>query len=191
LTGFDLFAEELDAKRLELLKETLPRATRVAVLWNPENLESSLQRRRLQVAAQTLGVRLQFVEARRPSEVDTAFAAMARERPDELLVAADPMFTTRAGRIIETAARTKLPTIYYFRDYVEAGGLMSYGADFPAVYRRAALYVDRILTGAKPVDLPVEQPTKFELVVNMKTAKALSLTIPPALLLRAEQIIDR
>jgi putative ABC transport system substrate-binding protein len=190
VTGFEILAEALDTKRLELIKETLPRAARVAVLWNPGNVEAKLQRQPLEAAAQAQGIRLRFVEARLPGQIELAFTVMARERADVVLVSADPMFTSEYRRVVEMAARTRLPAVYPFRNVAEAGGLMSYGADLSAIYRSAAIYVDKILSGAKPADLPVQQPTKFELVINMKTAKALGLTIPPTVLLRADLVLE-
>jgi putative ABC transport system substrate-binding protein len=190
LTGFEVFAEELDVKRLELLKETLPNAARVVVLWNPGNVEERLQRQPLQAAAHTRGIRLRFVEARNPGDIEPAFNVMARERADAVLVSADPMFTSEYRRMVELATRARLPAMYPFRSFAEAGGLMSYGTELFVVYRNAAKYVDRILKGANPGDLPVEQPTKFEFVVNLKTAKALGLTIPQSLLLRADRIVE-
>ena len=190
LTGFEILAEELDAKRLELLRETLPRAAVAAVLWNPGNLEGTMQRQQLEVAARAHGMRLRFIEARSPRDVEGAFAVMIRERADAVLVSADPMLTSEYRRLVELTARTRLPAIYPFRSFAEAGGLMSYGTDLFAIYRSVAGYVDRILAGAKPADLPVRQPTKFELVINLKTAKELGLTIPRSLLLRADQVIE-
>jgi putative ABC transport system substrate-binding protein len=190
LTGLDVFSIELDVKRLGLLKEALPGISRVAVLWNPANPSGVPQRNRTEIAAQTLGVRLQVLEARLPSEIDTAFAVMARERPDALLVVADPMLDSQRKRIVELAARNRLPGIYQWREFAESGGLISYGADLLELYRRVATYVDRVLKGARPADLPVEQPTKYELVINLKTARALGLTIPQPLLLRADQVIQ-
>jgi len=190
VTGFEILAEALDTKRLELVKETLPRAARVAVLWNPGNVEAKLQRQPLEAAAQVQGIRLRFVEARLPGQIELAFTVMARERADVVLVSADPMFTSEYRRVVEMAARTRLPAVYPFRNVAEAGGLMSYGTDLSAIYRSAAIYVDKILSGAKPADLPVQQPTKFELVINMKTAKALGLTIPPTVLLRADLVLE-
>ena len=190
LTGLEVLAEELDAKRLELLKQALPRAARVAVLWNPGNLERGLQRQQLEAAAQVQGLRLRFVGVRLPGEIEPAFTAMTRERQDAVLVSADPMLTSEQRRIVELAARTRLPAIYPFRSAAEAGGLMSYGTDLFAVYRAAATYVARILDGAKPADLPVQQPTKFELVINAKTARALGLAIPAPVLARADRVIE-
>jgi putative ABC transport system substrate-binding protein len=190
VTGFEILAEELDIKRLELIKEILPKAERVAVLWNPGNVEAQLQRQPLETAAQAQGLRLRFVEARLPGELDVAFTAMARERTDVVLVSADPMFTSEYRRLVELAARRRLPAVYPFRSFAESGGLVSYGTDLFAMYRSAAMYVDKILSGAKPGDLPVQQPTKFELVINIKTAKALGVTIPPTALLRADHVLE-
>ncbi len=162
----------------------------MALLTNPANSAHSLGIRELKVAARSLGVQLQLLEARDPNEFDSAFAAIAKERAGALLVVADPIYMSNRARLAELAARNRLPSIYGYREHVEAGGLMSYGPSVPDMFRRAATYVDRILKGAKPADLPVEQPTKFELVINLKTAKALGLTIPKALLLRADQVIQ-
>jgi putative tryptophan/tyrosine transport system substrate-binding protein len=142
------------------------------------------------VAARSLGVQLQLLEARGPNEFDGAFAAMAKERVEALLVLSDVMFNSHRTRLADLAARSRLPAAYGVRESVEAGGLMSYGPSFLDLFRRAATYVDKILKGAKPAELPVEQPTKFELVINMKAAKALGLTLPPSLLQRADQIIE-
>jgi putative ABC transport system substrate-binding protein len=190
LTGFDVFAEELDIKRLEILKEALPKVVRVAVLWNPGRIEGRVARDRLESAAQAVGMKLSFVEARQPDQIETAFAAIARDRADAMLLAADPMFVGEAARFIRLAAAARRPAIYPVRIFAEGGGLMSYGADFAAIYRRAATYVDRILNGAKPGELPVEQPTKYELVINLKTASALGLMIPPSVRLRADRVIE-
>ncbi len=188
VTGLEVFAEELDTKRLELFKEALPRSARIAVLWNPGNLKRGRQRQELETAAQAQGTQLRFVEASRPDEIEPAFALIAREA-DAVLVSADPMFTSEYRQIVELAARTRLPAMYPFRGDAEAGGLMSYGTDLYAVYRSAAIYIDKILTGTKPGNLPVQQPTRFELVINLKTAKALGLAIPAELMLRADHVI--
>ena len=190
LTGVEILAEELDAKRLELLKETLPSATRMAVLWNPDNLKGKLQRQQLEVAARIQGVRLHFIETRVPDDIERAFGALARERADAVLVSADPMLDSEDRRIVELIARARRPAIHGFRSAADAGALMSYGADLLAAYRNVAGYVDKILKGAKPSDLPVEQATKFELVINLKTARALGLKIPPSLLARADHVIE-
>ncbi len=180
---------ELNAKRLDLLRESLPGASRIGVLANPSSPAYRTVRRDLEEAAHALGVRLIVREARSPSEIDSAFSAMAREHVDALLVANDPMLLAQRRQIVELAAKTRLPAIYEWREFTEAGGLMGYGANLAGLYRRAATYVDRILKGAKPADLPVEQPTKFELVINLKTAKALGLTIPQSILLQADEVI--
>jgi putative ABC transport system substrate-binding protein len=190
LTGFDVFAEELDGKRLELLKQMIPKAALVAILWNPGTPEERVQRDRLDLAARMVRLKLRFVGARHPGELQAAFAAIARERADALLVSTDPMFSSWAGQIIRWTAAARLPTIYFSRSFMGGGGLMSYAPDFVAIYRRAATYVDKILKGAKPGDLPVEQPTKFELAINLKTAKALGLTIPQSLLIQADTLIQ-
>jgi putative ABC transport system substrate-binding protein len=178
------------AKQLELLKETVPNIRRVAILSNPDNAYHQFAIREVNVAARSLGVQLQLLEARGPNEFDGAFAAMAKERVGALLVLSDAVFSFHRTRLADLAARSRLPAAYGVRESVEAGGLMSYGPSFLDSYRRAATYVDQILKGTKPAELPVEQPTKYELVINMKTAKALGLTIPPSLLARADQVID-
>jgi putative ABC transport system substrate-binding protein len=180
---------EIYAKQLELLKETVPKVRRVAILSNPTNPGHPLWMNEIQGAGRSLGVQLQFLEAQGPTEFDGAFAAMAKERAGALLVVADGMFMLHRTRIADLAAKSRLPSLGY-RELVEAGGLMSYGPSLPDLWRRAATFVDKILKGVKPADLPVEQPTKFELVVNLKTAKGLGLTIPQSLLLRADQVIE-
>jgi len=180
---------EIAGKQLELLKEIVPRVSRVAVLWNPANPMLAQLLREMEVAARALRVQLQPVEARGPDEFDRAFSAVIRERAGALFVAADPAFSIHRTQLANLAARNRLPAIYGLRDHVEAGGLMAYGASVPDLFRSAAAYVDKILRGAKPGDLPVEQPTKFELVINLKTAKALGLTIPPSVLARADHVI--
>src|SRR5882724_8406453 len=178
---------EIVGKQLELLKETVPKIRRVAILSNPANLYHPLAIRELNAAPRSLGMQLQLLEARGPNEFDGAFAAMAKERVGALLVLADGMFNLHRTRLADLAARSRLPAAYGWREYVEAGGLMSYGPSLRDLFRRSATYVDKILKGTKPADLPVEQPTKFEVVVNLKTAKALGLRIPSSLLQRAEQ----
>jgi putative ABC transport system substrate-binding protein len=193
VTGlFSLFAE-LVSKRLELLKQAVPGVSRVAVLWQPGGLPERTEKDMLkgaEVAARALGVRVQFVEARGPAEFDGAFSEMTRARAGALTVLGTPMFITGRRRLVDLAAKNRLPTVFSGRDWVDAGGLMAYGPNVPDLFRRAATYVDKILKGAKPGDLPVEQPTKFELVINLKTAKALGLTIPQALLIRADEVIQ-
>jgi ABC-type uncharacterized transport system substrate-binding protein len=180
---------EIVGKHLELLKEAVPKVSRVAVLLNPVTPLNAAQVRETQAAARVLGVTLQFYEVRDPNEFDGAFAAMTKARVGALLVMPHPFIYVQARRIADLAAKSRLPAVYPFREAVEAGGLMAYAANAPDMFRRAAVYVDKILKGTKPGDLPVEQPTKFELVINLKTAKALGLTIPRSLLLRADEVI--
>jgi len=182
--GTDIFGKDL-----ELLKEAIPKVRRVAVLSNPDGPVQPLTISNIKEAARSLGLQLQIVEARGPGDFDGAFAAMARERAGALLVVTDPVFIPHRARLVNLAAKNRLPSIFTQRADVEAGGLMSYGPNFADMYRRAATYVDKILKGAKPADLPVEQPTKFELVINLKTAKALGLTIPRSLLARADEVV--
>ena len=181
---------ETVSKGLELLKETVPKVRRVAILSNPANPAQPLAMREVNVAARSFGVQLQLLEARGPNEFDGAFAAMAKERVGALLVVADGLFILHRARLADLAARSRLPAIYGYREHVEAGGLMSYGSSLRDLWRRAATFVDKILKGAKPADLPVEQPTKFELLINLKTAKALGLTIPQSILIRADQVLQ-
>ena len=191
VTGVSGYAGlEIVARQLELLKATVPKIRRVAILSNPTNAYHKLAIREANVAARSLGVQLQLLEARGPNEFDGAFAAMAKERVGALLVLSDAMLSSHRTRLADLAARSRLPSAYAVRESVEAGGLMSYGSSLRDLYRRCAAFVDKILKGAKPADLPVEQPTKFELVINLKTAKALGLTIPQSLLQRADQVIE-
>jgi putative ABC transport system substrate-binding protein len=190
VTGLTDLAPSLVAKRLELLKEVIPSATRIAVLLNPDNSSSVPQLRLTQEAASALGVSIISVEARRLDDIDRAFAAARAKHAMALLLVADGLLGSNRKRIIELTAKSRLPAIYWRREFVEDGGLISYGASVVDLYRRAATYVDRILKGAKPSNLPIEQPTKFELIINLKTAKALGLTIPPSLLARADQVIE-
>ena len=178
------------SKQLELLREALPGVVRVAVLSNPANPAQPLFVREVKDAARSLGVQARFLEARGPEDLDGAFARMARERAGALLVISDPVFYRYRERLRDLAARNRLPAMYGIRVYPEAGGLMSYGIDNRDNFRRSTAYVDKMLKGAMPADLPVEQPTKFELVINLKTARALGLTIPPAMLARADQVIE-
>jgi len=181
---------DLAGKQLELLRETVPRASRLALLWNPDTPGSIAFVERARAAAQALGVALQSLEVRTPAEFQGAFGAMANERAGGALVLGSAFAYVHRDQIARLAAQHRLPAIYGNRDSVDGGGLMSYGPSLVDQHRRAAYYVDKILKGAKPGDLPVEQPTKFELVINLKTAKALGLTIPPPLLLRADQVME-
>ncbi len=191
ITGLSgLVGPEIGGKRLGLLKEAVPKVSRVAFLSNPANPPSAAYLGETKTAARSVKVQLQMLEAREPGEFERAFAAMTRERVDALLVLNDGMFLIHRTQIAVLAAKQRLPTMFGGREYVDAGGLMSYAASGRDNFRRAATYVDKILKGAKPADLPVEQPTKFELVINLKTAKALGLTIPPSLLQRADEVIQ-
>jgi putative ABC transport system substrate-binding protein len=187
ITGTSWLNPELSGKRLELLKETFPKVSRVAVLREAVGGASSL--RATMEAARVLGVHLQILELRDPNELDSAFAAMTRERVGALDVLPGLMITGYMRQIVDLAAKARLPVIFPNGQFVESGGLMSYGPSEPDLYRRAAAYVDKILKGAKPADLPVEQPTKFEFVINLKTAKQIGLTIPPNVLARADKVI--
>ena len=190
VTGLSLIAPEIVGKQLELLKEIVPRLTRVAILWSPANRSSLLLLEEGKRAARALGLQLQVVQAPRQEDLESAFASMSRERAGALLVLGDSMFILQRRRIADLAARSHLPAMYVLREHMDAGGLVFYGPSMVDNFRRAAVYVDKILRGAKPGDLPVEQPTKFELVINFKTAKMLGLTIPPSLLLQADQVIE-
>jgi ABC-type uncharacterized transport system substrate-binding protein len=185
--SFDL---EVVGKALELLKEIVPNVRRVAFLLNPDNPGNKLAMKNVKSRAKSLGVQLQLLEARGPADFEAAFAAMARERVGALLVAPDPIFGLHRTRLQDLVAKSRIPAMYGLREHTEIGGLMSYSVDIRDSFRRAATYVDRILRGARPGDLPIEQPTKYELVINLKTAKALGLTIPPSLLARADQVIE-
>jgi putative ABC transport system substrate-binding protein len=193
VTGLTVAATELVSKSLEAIKQAVPRVSRVAILLKPDAMPESAKKDRLEaadVAARALGVQLQVVEARGPEDFDRAFSDMTRARADALAVPAINLFTLARRRLVNLAAKNRLPAVYPNRDFVDAGGLMSYGPDLAEMSRRAASYVDKILKGARPGDMPVERPTKFELVINLKTAKALGLTIPPSLLQRADQVIE-
>jgi ABC-type uncharacterized transport system substrate-binding protein len=191
VSGLSMSSPELSGKRLELLKEVVSRLARVAFLWNPEVRGAVLDYNQTEGAARTLGLQLQSVEAARAEDLDRAFSAITEQRAQALVVASpNPVTLSNRGRIVSFAQRNRLPSMYANRDYVDAGGLMSYGPSAADLYRRAATYVDKILKGAQPADLPVEQGTKFGLVINLKTAKALGLTIPPSLLARADQVIE-
>ncbi len=189
ITGLTSQSADLSTKDLELLKEVVPNVTRVAVLWNPANPGVQSQFKEVQNVAQSLGVQLQHHEARDPQELDSVFPAMLKGRAGAVLMLADPMFFDNQHRIADLAARSRLPIICWWSTFAELGGLISYGPSDPDMWRRAAGYVDKILKGAKPADLPVEQPTKFELVVNLKTAKQIGLTVPQSILYRADKVI--
>jgi putative ABC transport system substrate-binding protein len=191
VTGLSMMSPELSGKRLELLKEAVPGLPRVAFLWNPDVRGAVLDYNQTEGAARSLRLQLQSVEAARAEDLDRAFSAITEQRAQALIVASpNPVAFANLGRIVGFAQRTRLASMYAVREYVDGGGLMSYGPSTRALYRRAATYVDKILKGAKPADLPVEQPTRFELVINLKAAKALGLTIPQAVLVRADHVIQ-
>ena len=191
LTGLSLSAgPEIYGKLVELLGEVVPKLARVAVIWNPVNAANVVQLKQTQSAAEASGVTARPVDVRRPEDLEAAFIAMKQERAQAFIVLADPMLLGERRRIADLAVKNGLPSIFGISEHVDAGGLMSYAADRLDVFRRAALYVDKILKGAKPADLPVEQPTKFELMLNVKTAKALGMTIPQSLLFRADKVIE-
>jgi putative ABC transport system substrate-binding protein len=190
ITGTSTMTDEVVGKQLELLKETFPKISRVAALWNPANpVFQAAQLREVEVTAKALGVKLQSLKARDPKEIDRAFAAMAKERTRALHVLSDPVFTTHRKQIAELAIKHRLPAISGATAYADAGLLMSYGASFPESYRRAATYVDKILKGAKPADIPVERPIRFEFVINLNTAKQIGVTVPQSVLFRADKVI--
>ncbi len=189
ITGTSLMAPELGSKRLELLKETVPKISRVAVLWHPRGA-GRLEWQQTEAAARRLGVTLQSYEVRNADDVARALESMTKKRPDAVIMFFDPLTSGYRVIISDFALKNRLPTIFGAREFAAAGGLMSYGPNIPELFRRAAVYVDKILKGAKPRDLPVEQPTKFELIVNLKTAEALGLTIPPSVLIRADQVVQ-
>ena len=190
VTGLTLSFPELGGKRVELLKEVVPRLGQVAVVWNPQNAATTAEWKEMHVAARTLGVSLKSFEVRQAQDLLNAFSAIAKHRPSGLITILDTLVGPYRQLIATFALENRLPSILSLRDYAESGGLMSYGPSLPEIYRRAASYVDKILQGAKPADLPIEQPTKFELVINLKTAKVLGLTIPPSILVRADEIIQ-
>ena len=192
-TGLSTLAPELLGKRLEHLKQVVPGVSQVAVLWQPGALSERTERdlrKEAEVAARALGVRLQFVEVRGPGDFDKAFSDMTNARAGALTVLGGTMFLIERRHLVDLAAKNRLPAMYGLREYVDAGGLMCYGPNNADMFRRAATYVDKILKGTKPADLPVEQPTKFELVINLKTAKGLGLTIPQSVLARADDLIQ-
>ena len=190
VTGLTNLSRELGGKRLELLKEAVPKVARVAVLYDPANPGSALEVKEvLPVAARALGLTIQPWEVRAADGFEKVFAALSKERPDGLYVPGGPLMRDNQKRIVGFALKSRLPSMYSSKEAVDAGGLMYYGADLADSYRRVAYFVDRILKGAKPADLPVEQPTKFELVINLKTAKQIGLTIPPNVLARANRVI--
>jgi|SRR5215475_669977 len=190
VTGLSTIAVELDGKRLELLKEAIPPIVRIGLLTNFSSPASASRWRQMEGAARALGLEPQLLDVRAPEDLARAFDTAIKQRADAIVVLNNTLTQTNSRRIVDLSAKHRLPSIFVSREFVDAGGLMAYGPNFTDLYRRAATYVDKILKGAKPADLPIEQPTQFELVVNLKTAKALGLTIPQSLLLRADQIIE-
>jgi putative ABC transport system substrate-binding protein len=189
-TGVLNIASELTAKRLEFLRELVPTATTIAALRNPAYPEAKLQVREIEVAARLIGVEVEIGTAGAESDFEAALATLAQRRPGALLVANDPLFAARRDRLVALVARHRIPAIYSQREYAEAGGLMSYGTNFADIYRQVGVYTGRILKGEKPADLPVMQPTRFELLLNLKTARALGLELPPKLLALADEVIE-
>jgi putative ABC transport system substrate-binding protein len=190
ITGNTILGAEVAGKRVQLLKEVLPSLSRVAFLWNPDNASLPVQLAEVRGAAATLGIKLLPLAVRRPDEFDDAFATMVRERPEAFLMTNDPFHQLSIGRIIDFLANNRVPGMFVTREVAVAGGVLSYGASLPDLFRRGAVYVHKILQGTKPADLPVEQPVKFELVVNLKAAKAIGLTVPESFLLRADEVIE-
>ena len=181
---------ELGGKRLELLTELVPRLSRVAVLWNPQGVGSPLYWKEIQLPARQLGIQLHSLEVRSSNDFDQAFADATSARAGALFVTGDPVITTNLRRIAGLAAKSRLPSIFQWSEFADAGGLVTYGPDRADLWRRAATYVDKILKGAKPGDLPIDRATRFELVINLKTAKALGITIPQSVLFRADRVIE-
>jgi putative tryptophan/tyrosine transport system substrate-binding protein len=190
ITGVTSISPEIEGKRLELLREVVPGLSHIAVLWNAGSPVQVIQERETRVAAQALGMRMLSLGVRTLDEIEGAFATMLRERPEALFVLADRLFLHHRKRIMDFAVQHRLPGVHAYRELVEVGGLMSYGPSYGDMHRRAASYVDKILKGAKPADLPVERPVKFELVVNLRAAKALGLRVPASLILRADEVIE-
>jgi putative ABC transport system substrate-binding protein len=189
-TGLTSLTPELEGKGLELLREVVPKLSYVAVLWNPDNAYMTTTEREVQAAAKVLRMKVLSLGVRTPEELNTAFASILREQPGALNVLADRLFLHNRAYIVDFALHQRLPGVHAYRELVVAGGLMSYGPSYADMHRRAAAYVDKILKGVKPADLPVQAPTKFELVINLKTAKALGLTVPPTLVALADEVIE-
>jgi putative ABC transport system substrate-binding protein len=189
-TGLVSIAPDLEGKRLQLLREVVPKLSDVTFLLNPANPFHVASEKEGRAAAKALGLKVSFVAVRAESEFDRAFQAIARQRPGALVMFADRLFLHHRARIVEFAAGNRFPAVYPYTELVEAGGLMSFGPSYPGMHKRAAYFVDKILKGVKPADLPMEQPSKFELVINVRTAKALGLTIPRSVLLRADELIQ-
>jgi putative ABC transport system substrate-binding protein len=191
ITGLSVMSRELGEKRIQMLREVFPKVSLpMDVVWNPDYAGMRARFEQARYVAPAVGMTVQSVEVRDARELDAAFATIVREHPDALLILVDPFTRSQRSRIVEFAATQRIPAMYETSDFVDAGGLISYGPNLPAQYRRAATYVDKILKGAKPADLPIEQPTQFELAVNMKAAKALGIKIPDSILVRADKVIE-
>ena len=190
ITGLTSISPELESKRIELLREVVPKLSHIAVLWNPKNAFHAIENKQVETAAAALRMKVLYLGVEVQEQIGNAFAQILKERPGALLVLADRVFLHNRALIMDFAAKHRLPGVYAYLELVEAGGLMSYGPSYADMHRRAATYVDKILKGAKPAELPVEQPTKFELVINLKTAKAIGVKIPESLLLRADEVIE-
>ena len=190
VTGLTAINTDTEAKRLELLKEMVPGLVRIAALYNMGNRTFALRWKEVELAARALGAESQLLDVRKPEDIAPAFAAATAQPAGALLVSIDALIQANQRTILELAAKHRLPAIYPTREFVENGGLMAYGVSYPDLYRRAATYIDKIFKGAKPADLPIEQPTRFELAINPKTAKALGLEVPPTLLARADEVIE-
>jgi putative tryptophan/tyrosine transport system substrate-binding protein len=190
ITGLDQIAPELGGKRLELLKETVPKLSRVVVLWNPQNQTSTRNWNDLQSPARQLGLSLHSLEVSNAGDLDKAFEVVTTARADALAMLPDPVFVANLKRVADFATKHRLPSIFHLREFADAGGLITYGPDRSDLFRRAAAYIDKVLKDAKPADLPIQLPTKFELVINLKTAKAIGLELPPMLIARADEVIE-
>ena len=190
VTGLSSVTVDIESKRLGLLRELVPGSTRIAALYNMRSPTNPGQWQQIETAARSMGIQARLLDVRKPEDLGPAFDAAIRQRTDGLIVGQDGLLQANRNLIVDLAAKHRLPAIYRSMEFIEAGGLMAYGPNYPDLYRRAASYVDKILKGAKPGDLPIEQPTKFELIINLKAAKALALTIPPPLLLRADEVIQ-
>jgi putative ABC transport system substrate-binding protein len=189
-TGVNLFIAEIEAKRLELLRELVPTATAFGVLINPKTVNAEAQLSDVQSGARALGLRIEVIKASNEADIDRGFASLAQKRTDGLLVTADPFFNYRRDQIISLATHDAIPTVYFFRDFAASGGLVSYGTSLTEAYRQVGVYTGKILSGSNPTELPVVQPTKFELVINLKTARTLGIAVPTSLLVTADEVIE-
>jgi putative ABC transport system substrate-binding protein len=190
VTGVTPLAQQIESKRLSILDQLLPKSAKIAVLLNPNSPGAGVRSNEIEAAARTLGRQVDLLSAGSAGEIDAAFAVLAAHGDGGLMIGGDPFFNSQRDQLVTLAARRKMPTLYFAREFIEAGGLLSYGASIAVSYRQAGVYVGRILKGEKPADLPVQQPTKFELIINLATAKALGVTVPPLLLAQADEVIE-